>query len=119
MRAVTWEDIPQEPVRNGVRRRGFGTKDCLLVMNECDPGMDLRPHHHDFDQIAMVTKGRAIYHVGDVENLMEPGSMVVIPAGTEHYIEPLGDETVHNLDLFAPCREDLAHLLDWMDERSD
>ncbi len=114
MEAVTWDDIPQEPVRKGVRRRGFGNEDCLLVMNECDPGMDLRPHSHDFDQIAMVTKGEAIYHVGEVANRMGPGSMVIIPAGTEHYIEPIGDETVHNLDVFAPLRGDLAHLLDWM-----
>ena len=117
MNAVRWEDIPDEFVRDGVRRRGFGTSNCLLVMNECEPGMDVRSHvHDDFDQIAMIIRGRAIYHVGDVHNEMGPGSIVLIPAGVHHSIEPVGEATVQNIDVFAPCREDLAHLLGWMDQ---
>jgi quercetin dioxygenase-like cupin family protein len=115
MEAVRWKDIPDEFVRPGVRRRGFGTAECLLVMNECEPGMDVRSHvHEDFDQIAMILAGRAIYHVGDEDNQMEAGSIVLIPAGVWHSIEPIGDEIVQNIDVFTPCREDLAHLLDWM-----
>ncbi|CAN5307146.1 hypothetical protein BH20ACT24_BH20ACT24_08180 [soil metagenome] len=116
MRAIDWKEIPSEVVRDGVRRRGFGTKDCLLVMNECTPGMDLRPHIHDFDQIAMILSGRASYYVGDERNDMGPGSVLLIPAGREHYIEPIGEEVVRNIDVFTPCRDDLSHLLNWMRE---
>ncbi len=118
MKAVRWSEIPGEHVRPGVYRRGFGTSQALLVMNECEPGMDLRPHSHDFDQIALITKGRAIYHVGDEDNEVEPGSVLLVPAGVVHYIEPLGDETVHNIDVFAPAREDYLHLLEWADSSS-
>jgi quercetin dioxygenase-like cupin family protein len=114
MPATSWERIPDEVVRPGVRRRGFGTTNCLLVMNECEPGMDLLPHVHDFDQIAMILSGRAHYQVGDERNEMGPGSIVLIPAGVEHFIEPTGDEIVKNIDVFAPARDDLMHLLDWM-----
>ena len=116
MTAVRWDEIPDEEVRPGVRRRGFGTRECLLVMNHCEPGMDLRPHSHDFDQIALITKGTAIYHIGEEPNEVGPGSVMLIPAGVEHYIEPTGDETVENIDVFAPAREDYLHLLDWMRE---
>ncbi len=114
MKAVRWDEIPGEQVRPGVYRRGFGTRQALLVMNECEPGMDLRPHSHDFDQIALITKGRAIYHVGDDANEVGPGSVMLIPAGVEHYIEPVGDEVVENIDVFAPARDDYLHLLEWM-----
>ncbi len=114
MRAVRWSEIPDEPVRPGVRRRGFGTKDMLLVCNECEPSMDLRPHSHEFDQIALITKGRAIYHIGDEPNEVGPGSVMLIPAGVQHYIEPIGEETVENIDVFAPAREDYVHLIEWM-----
>lgn len=114
MRAIRWEDIPDEPVREGIRRRGFGTNGCLLVMNECEPGMDLRPHVHDFDQIALIVSGRAHYYVGGERSDMGPWSILLIPAGQEHYIEPVGDEVVRNIDVFAPARDDLIHLLDWM-----
>jgi len=117
MPAFTWDDIPDEPVRPGVRRRAFGTDEVMLVLNHCEPGMDLRPHSHDFDQIAMITKGRAIYHIGTDPAEVGPGSVMLIPAGTEHYIEPLGDETVENIDVFAPARADYLHLLDWLRER--
>jgi len=114
MPAYTWDEIPDEPVRAGVRRRAFGTQDVMLVLNHCEPGMDVMPHSHDFDQIAMITKGRAIYHIGDEPNEVGPGSIMLIPAGVEHYIEPVGDETVENIDLFAPARDDYRHLLEWM-----
>ena len=77
MKAVRWEDIPDEQVREGVRRRGIGTRDVLLVMNECRPGMDLRPHSHDFDQLALIISGEAIYHVGDDHNEVGPGSVML------------------------------------------
>lgn len=117
MKAVRWEEIPDEPVRPGIRRRGFGTKDVLLVLNHCEPGMDLRPHSHEFDQIAMITKGRAVYHIGEEPNEVGPGSLLLIPAGVEHYIEPLGDKVVENIDVFAPAREDYMHLVAWMRDR--
>jgi quercetin dioxygenase-like cupin family protein len=114
MKAVRWEEIPSETVRSGVRRRGFGTSDALLVLNECEPGMEIRPHSHEFDQIALITKGRALYHIGDEANDVGPGSVMLIPAGVEHYIEPVGEETVENIDVFAPAREDYLHLIEWM-----
>ena len=114
MPAFNWDDIPDEPVRPGIRRRGFGTNDVILVRNDCQPGMEKRPHTHEFDQIAMISKGRAIYHIGDEHNEVGPGSIMLIPAGVEHYIEPIGDETVENIDVFAPARDDYLHLLDWM-----
>ena len=117
MKAVRWEEIPEEDVRPGVSRRGIGTRDVLLVMNECRPGMDLRPHSHDFDQLALIISGEAIYHVGDDHNEVGPGSVMLVPAGVEHYIEPTGSEPVQNLDVFAPARQDYLHLLDWMTER--
>lgn len=117
MKAVSWAEIPDEQVRPGVRRRAIGTREMLLVMNECQPGMEVRPHSHDFDQFALIVSGEAIYHVGEDHNEVGPGSVVLVPAGVEHYIEPTGSEPVLNLDVFAPAREDYLHLLDWMTER--
>ncbi|HET7171965.1 MAG TPA: cupin domain-containing protein [Gaiellales bacterium] len=112
--AVTWDDIPGETARGGVHRRGFGTENVLLVMHDLAPDMDLSPHSHEFDQIAVIVEGDAIYHVGDRRNRVGPGSVLLIPAGVEHYIEPTSSTPVKNLDVFAPCREDYKHLIEWM-----
>ena len=116
--ATRWEEIPDEFVRDGVRRRGFGNDGALLVMNELTPGMKLFPHvHEDFDQIATIVSGTAVYYVDGVGHEVGPGSLILIPAGQPHYIEPTGTEKVLNLDVFGPARKDLLHLLDWMKER--
>jgi mannose-6-phosphate isomerase-like protein (cupin superfamily) len=116
--ATRWEEIPDEFVREGVRRRGFGNDGALLVMNELTPGMKLFPHvHEEFDQIATIVSGTAIYYVDGVGHPVGPGSLILIPAGQPHYIEPTGTEKVLNLDVFGPARKDLVHLLDWMKGR--
>lgn len=37
-KAVTWDQMPWEDVRPGVRRTGFGNADVTLVMNKVAPG---------------------------------------------------------------------------------
>lgn len=118
--ATTWDQIPSEQVRPGVSRRGFGTDDVILVMNEIQPEMEAKPHRHDdFDQIATIVSGEAVYHVGDVAHRVGPGALLLIPAGVEHHIEPVGDVPVQNLDVFAPARADYAHLLEWARSEGD
>src|SRR5581483_5710191 len=76
--ATRWEDIPDELVRDGVRRRGFGNDGVLLVMNELTPGMTVFPHvHEDFDQIATIVSGTAIYYVNGVGHEVGPGSLIL------------------------------------------
>jgi len=87
----------------------------MLVMNELTPDMTINPHtHEDFDQIAYIVSGDALYHVGEEAFPVSAGSLLLIPAGQPHYIEPTGSGPVLNVDVFAPAREDLRHLLDWM-----
>ena len=115
-KAYNWAQIPSEVVREGVSRKGFRWKDMMMVMNECRPGMKLNPHSHTFEQMAYIVEGRAIYHVGEVGHEVGPGSFLVIPAGTVHYIEPLGTDVVLNLDFFMPLREDYLHLVKYQEE---
>jgi mannose-6-phosphate isomerase-like protein (cupin superfamily) len=113
--AANWSDIPVEQVRPGVTRHGFGTDDVILVMNHIETEIEVKPHKHDdFDQIATIISGHAVYHVGDVGHEVGPGSLLLIPAGVMHYIEPRGTEPIQNLDVFAPARSDYRHLIDWM-----
>lgn len=111
-----WNELEMEDVRRGVRRCGFGTERSLLVLNELQPGMEVRPHSHDFDQLCMVLSGKATFRLDDEEVVMEPGEVLLIPAGVEHCADPIGDEPALNLDVFAPARADYMHLVEWMRE---
>jgi quercetin dioxygenase-like cupin family protein len=110
-----WADVPSEVVRRGVSRKGFRSGNTLLVMNECQPGMDVNPHSHDFEQLVYILQGRVRFHLGDEAHELSAGSMLVVPAGVRHYMEILGDETVLNLDVFSPPRADYLHLVHYQD----
>jgi quercetin dioxygenase-like cupin family protein len=114
---VKFSELEQEELRPGVTRSAIGNDNVLLVMAVCQPGMQLKPHSHDFEQLALILGGKGIFHVGGVPYDVENGTALLIPAGVEHYLEPTGDEPVINLDVFAPSREDYLHLLDWMPNR--
>ncbi len=108
-----WNTLDREVVRKGVERVGFRGENVVMVMNWATPGMDVRPHSHPFEQIAICVQGRMNYHVGDDVFEMTPGSMLRVPPHTVHYAVPVGDEVVLNLDVFSPIREDYAHLVEY------
>lgn len=113
-RVVNWSELPEEDVRRGVRRRGYATDEVMLMWNVVEAGMELKPHlHEDFDQLACIYEGRCNYYVEGVAHEMGPGSMMLVPAGAEHYIEPL-ESRCANLDIFVPPRTDYEGALEWI-----
>ena len=85
-------------------------------MNWLEPGMETRPHSHPFEQLAYIVKGRMKFVIGEQTFEAGPGSVIRIPPDVEHYGEPIGDETVCNLDVFSPIRDDYRHLVEYQQE---
>ncbi len=108
-----WETLEKETVRPGVTRSGFRGDDVLLVMNYLEPGMQVNPHSHPFEQVVYIVKGKMRFVIGDDVVEGGPGSLIRIPPDVEHYGEPIGEETVWNLDVFSPIREDYRHLVEY------
>jgi len=84
-----------------------------MVMNYLEPGMEVRPHSHPFEQIAYIVQGYMKFTVGDEVHELGPGGVIHIPPDVEHCGEPLGDEVVMNLDIFSPIRDDYRHLVEY------
>lgn len=111
-----WNDLPREVVRKGVERVGFRGDQSICVMNWLTPGMDVFPHKHPFEQLVLIVQGRVRFHVGDEVLEGGPGTMIRIPPDVMHYAEPIGDEVVMNLDIFAPIREDYLHMVQYQQD---
>ena len=71
-------------------------------------GVRNKLHRHTHEQILFVTRGRGIVATEDHEIVVEPGDIVVIPAGEMHwhgasddadfehlYVVPMGSETTY------------------------
>ena len=110
-----WDGLDREVVRRGVERAGFRGDNVLLVMNWLDPGMEVNPHSHPFEQVLMILKGRMRLTIGDDVREIGPGEVVRIPPDVVHCGEPIGTEQVVNLDVFSPIREDYRHLVDFQE----
>lgn len=111
----SWDTLPKESVRAGVERAGFRGDDVLMVMNWLEPGMEVNPHSHPFEQLVYIVQGRMRFVVDGEEMEVAAGSVVRIPPDVEHFGEPIGDEPVMNLDIFAPIRDDYRHLVDYQE----
>ena len=116
VRPRNWNELDRETVRPGVSRAGFRGDDVMLVMNWLQPGMETRPHSHPCEQIVYVVTGRMRFVIADEEIEVGAGGLVRIPPDVMHYGEPIGDEEVLNLDVFAPLREDYRHLVAYQDD---
>ncbi|MFI0354452.1 cupin domain-containing protein [Actinomadura sp. 9N407] len=107
-KVIGWADLPETEVRPGVRRRVYSTDEVMVAHHRLDVGMDLNPHSHkDFDQLVYIAEGRCNYYVDGVAHEMTAGTFLLVPSGSEHYIEPLEEPCV-NIDIFVPPRADLA-----------
>jgi len=105
-----WTELPRETVRPGVSRTAFRGDNALMVMNWLEPGMEVRPHSHPFEQLAYIIAGRVRFTIGDEVVEVGAGEVVRIPPDVVHCGEPVGDEVAINLDVFAPVRDDYRHL---------
>ncbi|MET9683515.1 cupin domain-containing protein [Streptomyces coeruleorubidus] len=104
---VNWDELPVTQVRPGVRRRVYATDEVMICHHELEAGMTLNPHRHeDFDQLVHIAEGRANYYVDGVAHDMRAGSFLLVPRGSEHYVEPTQTPCV-NIDFFVPPRADL------------
>ncbi len=111
-RVHEWNGLPKEVVRPGVERAGFRGDDVLMVMNWLEPGMEVNPHSHPCEQLVYVVQGTMRFVVDGEELIAGAGSLIRIPPDVEHFGEPIGDEQVLNLDVFAPIRADYRHLVE-------
>jgi quercetin dioxygenase-like cupin family protein len=111
---VNWDDIPVTDLRPGVRRQVYATDEVMLARHELEVGMQLNPHtHNDFDQLVYIAGGRCNYYVDNVPHDMSAGSFLLVPRGSEHYVEPTEAPCI-NIDVFVPPRADMISSLDWL-----
>jgi len=113
-RVVNWDDIPEETVRPGVRRRVYATDEVMIASHSLDVGMAVNPHAHaDFDQLVYIAEGVCDYYMAGTPHRMRAGSLLLVRAGTEHHVVPLEGPCI-NLDIFVPPRTDFSSALGYL-----
>jgi mannose-6-phosphate isomerase-like protein (cupin superfamily) len=105
------DELATQTVREGFSRTALRTDNGLTTVNWLEPGYrSAGTHSHPFDQLSYVLTGTMRFQLGDrTVEVRAPGA-VYIPADLPHGGEPVGDERVLNIDVYAPVRKDYLPL---------
>ena len=106
-------DLPSESLAGGdLVRTALRGDDSTIVINWFHPTdrVSPPPHTHPFDQVSLVLSGTLDFEVDGQHIVVGPGEALQIPAGVPHTATIVGDEVALNIDVYAPVREDYAHL---------
>ncbi len=114
MKVYNWAKLPSEEARRGVVRCAFQSPDVMIVHHFLHPGMETKPHVHDFDQVVTILDGECSFTVDGVKHVTKAGDVFNIPKGSPHFAEVTGKKVVETLDLFVPPRKDYAHLVSYL-----
>lgn len=98
MQLVHWDETKDGPLSEAAMRsklEDMGYKVCRYVY---PAGTHFPPHTHTVDKIDGVLAGRFRMTMGGKSVVLKEGDMLVVPAGTVHEAEVVGDEPVVSLD---------------------
>ena len=105
---IDWSGIPWKEIRKGVEQKAFSGSAATVALHRLMPGHEPRPHSHPHEQIVYILEGQIDFHIGEAVTRLGPGGLLVVPPGATHWGEVVGEETVLNLDVFTPKREEYA-----------
>lgn len=106
MQKYKWDTVPVERLSDNIRRRMIVGVNEMLVRWEFQKGAVAARHTHPHEQVVVMVQGRLRLIVRDVETILEPDDILVIPPNVPHAAEALEDTIV--IDIFSPPREDFT-----------
>lgn len=84
------------------RRVLYTTPLSQLVLMNVQPGEDIGLETHDLDQVLVFVSGRGESVLEGARHEISPGTVVVVPAGTEHNFVNTGAEPLKLYTVYAP-----------------
>lgn len=103
--------IDQAPINRGggqehyppLTRGQFGSRNLAITWVDGAPGSEQGLHRHDAnEQVYVIVRGRGVMKAGGEEQEARPGTLVLIPPGTDDAIRNTGDETLTFISATSP-----------------
>ena len=104
MKHVRLDDLPEGVPFPGGHGKFLHSSRMTFVYWELDEGSLLPEHSHPHEQVAHMFEGRFEMTIDGETQILEPGSVTVIPANAVHYGRALTHCRI--MDAFCPVRED-------------
>jgi quercetin dioxygenase-like cupin family protein len=102
-----WEDLPAEPLKEGLTRRLITSERMMIAHVYFKKGIDVPRHSHENEQITYILEGSLKFLLGadgEREVIVRAGEVLVIPSFLPHSAVALEDTL--DVDVFNPPRQD-------------
>lgn len=107
MKSTPWEEVPEDRLIQGIRRRIVTGEQVMLGRLSFPKGATVPAHTHPNEQITHVLSGALRFIIEGEEVVVRAGETLHIPSDAEHSAEAL--EETDEIDAFSPIRTD------WLD----
>lgn len=97
---------PMEQISPLVQRQYLSGAGATLVKWTVKAGGVFPLHHHLYEQITWITKGRCEVYSQEKKFILTAGSVLIIPPNVPHEFHC--DQDTIDIDFFAPARQDWA-----------
>ena len=102
---IDLSEITPNKIFPGIRIRTSHEEKLMLSYVEFEDGTEVPVHSHPHEQGGVVLEGRMELEIASETQVLEPGSLYLIPSNTPHRAKAVGGPVVV-LDVFSPIRED-------------
>jgi quercetin dioxygenase-like cupin family protein len=108
---VRYADVPIIELAPGFKTHIVSGDRITLSFVSAEPSAELPSHHHENEQIMIVSDGAVDFVIEGKQYHVEKGDVVVLPSNTEHggYIS---DQGCRAIDVFSPPRQDYVAKLE-------
>ena len=93
-----WDETTDGPLSEAAMGRKLAARGYVVQRYVYPPGTRFPDHTHGVDKIDAVLAGCFRMTMGDSEVILEAGDCLVVPRGTVHRAEVVGEEPVVSLD---------------------
>tara|TARA_B100000745_G_scaffold183935_1_gene120576 strand:- start:378 stop:728 length:351 start_codon:yes stop_codon:yes gene_type:complete len=107
MESVNWNEIPEDILIGGIKRRIVTGEKVMLGKMHFPKGSKVPSHVHESEQVTNVLEGKLLFVINGQQIVVSSGETLVIPSNVEHSAEAL--EETSEIDTFSPIRTD------WLD----
>ena len=107
MKAVHWDDIPEDILVDDIRRKIVTGTNVMLGQIFFPEGAKVPAHSHESEQITNVITGSLLFIINGENIIVRTGQTLVIPPYVVHSAQALKE--TYEIDTFSPIRTD------WLD----
>ena len=110
-RVIRYRDVPAIGLAPGIKSHIIVAEKMTLSMASGEPNAHLPSHHHESEQIVIVTDGAFDLVVEGKKYHLAQGDVIVVPSNIEHegYVS---DKGLSAIDIFSPPRHDFVAKLE-------